>query len=58
MHSQSVDMWSIGVIIFVLLSGYPPFHDESQIRLFRKIKTGRYKFHEEYWHSISSDAKV
>lgn len=55
---QSVDMWSIGVIIYILLGGYPPFHDENQTRLFRKIKAGNFKFHSEYWGPISSDAKV
>lgn len=51
-------MWSIGVIIYILLGGYPPFHDENQTRLFRKIKAGNFKFHPEYWQSISNEAKV
>ena len=58
MQLQSVDMWSIGVIIYILLGGYPPFHDENQRRLFRKIKAGDFTFHDEYWRSTSSDAKV
>ncbi|CAM9277638.1 unnamed protein product, partial [Ascophyllum nodosum] len=56
-YGTSVDMWSIGVIIYILLGGYPPFHDENQTRLFRKIKAGNFKFHDEYWGSVSSDAK-
>lgn len=55
---QSVDMWSIGVIIYILLGGYPPFMDENQTRLFRKIKAGNFKFHEEYWRHVSADAQV
>ncbi|CAM9803558.1 unnamed protein product [Choristocarpus tenellus] len=50
-------MWSIGVIIYILLGGYPPFQDENQTRLFRKIKRGNFKFHNEYWGHVSSEAK-
>ncbi|CBN80278.1 possible CDPK [Ectocarpus siliculosus] len=56
-YGTSVDMWSIGVIVYILLGGYPPFHDENQTRLFRKIKAGNFKFHPEYWQSISNEAK-
>ncbi|CAM9704664.1 unnamed protein product, partial [Sphacelaria rigidula] len=56
-YGTSVDMWSIGVIIYILLGGYPPFMDENQTRLFRKIKAGNFKFHEEYWRHVSADAQ-
>ncbi|CAM9494431.1 unnamed protein product [Pylaiella littoralis] len=56
-YGTSVDMWSIGVIIYTLLGGYPPFHDENQTRLFRRIKAGSFKFHDEYWSSTSIEAK-
>lgn len=42
----------MGVICYVLLSGYPPFYDEDQKKLFKKIKSGRYEFHEEYWGNL------
>ena len=41
---QCSDMWSIGVIIFLLVSGYPPFNGDSQDIIFRKIKRGKYRF--------------
>ncbi|CAN0550470.1 unnamed protein product, partial [Ectocarpus sp. 12 AP-2014] len=50
-------MWSIGVIIYIILAGYPPFHDEDQNRLYRKIKAGHYRFDPEYWNDVSSEAK-
>lgn len=52
-----MDCWSLGVIIYILLAGYPPFHDENQSRLFKKIRRGIYEFHAEYWSEISDEAK-
>ena len=51
-------MWSMGVTLYILLGGYPPFYDENQQRLFRKIKAGKFAFHSQYWASISDEAKV
>ncbi|CAK4231660.1 unnamed protein product [Aphanomyces euteiches] len=56
-YGKSVDIWSIGVITFILLCGYPPFHDENQKRLFTAIKLGQYKFESPYWDEVSVDAK-
>eukprot|EP00903_Cladosiphon_okamuranus_P019868 g18261.t1 len=56
-YGTSVDMWSVGVIIFIILSGCPPFHDKDQNRLFRKIKAGHFSFYPEYWSEVSSNAK-
>ncbi|KAL3816468.1 hypothetical protein ACHAXA_009893 [Cyclostephanos tholiformis] len=56
-YDEAVDMWSIGVILYILLGGYPPFTDDNQRRLFRKIRKGRFEFHDEYWHNVSNDAK-
>lgn len=50
-------MWSLGVIVYILLGGYPPFIEQNQRELFRKIRKGRYQFHVEYWAQISEDAK-
>jgi calcium/calmodulin-dependent protein kinase I len=56
-YGKAVDMWSIGVITYILLGGYPPFHDENQKNLFKKIKKGEFEFHEEYWGAVSDEAK-
>lgn len=57
LYGRPVDMWSIGVITYILLGGYPPFYDDNQKMLFRKIKAGSYEFHPDYWKGVSSDAK-
>jgi len=56
-YDTKVDMWSIGVILYKLLGGYPPFIERNQHNLFRKIRKGDYKFDDEFWSAISSDAK-
>lgn len=55
-YGGEVDIWSMGVIVYVLLAGYPPFYDEDQKKLFKKIKEGKYYFHEDYWGHVSEDA--
>jgi serine/threonine protein kinase len=50
-------MWSFGVILYILLGGYPPFHDDNQRALFRKIVNGEYEFHPDYWSTVSDEAK-
>ena len=55
-YGTEVDIWSIGVICYVLLAGYPPFYDEDMRRLFRKIKDGRYHFHQEHWGDKSHES--
>ena len=56
-YDYSADMWSVGVILYILLGGYPPFYEENQNTLFKKIKKGDYEFHPEYWGNVSADAK-
>lgn len=55
-YGTEVDIWSMGVITYVLLAGYPPFYDEDQKKLFKKIKNGTYYFHQDYWANTSPDA--
>ena len=57
-YGTKADMWSIGVILYILLGGYPPFIENNQRDLFRKIKAGEYEFHKDYWDNVSKEAKV
>jgi len=56
-YGLQADMWSLGVIVYILLGGYPPFIENTQKSLFRKIRRGEYEFHEQYWKSVSKGAK-
>ncbi|XP_072922665.1 calcium/calmodulin-dependent protein kinase type 1D [Hemitrygon akajei] len=56
-YSKAVDCWSIGVIAYILLCGYPPFYDENDSRLFEQILKAEYEFDCPYWDDISDSAK-
>jgi len=56
-YDQQSDMWSVGCIIFLLLSGNLPFMGRSQKELFRKIVSGKFEFKEADWSDVSPDAK-
>jgi len=59
--NRSQDLWSCGVITYILLCGYPPFfmdsEEKSETDLLRQIVRGKYKFHEHFWGHISEEAK-
>jgi len=56
-YGAAVDLWSIGVILYILLCGFPPFYHEATKELYKLIKKGKYDFPDPYWKNISSDAK-
>jgi len=56
-YSTQIDMWSVGVIVYILLCGFPPFYGENDAQMFRKIRSAQYKFLQPYWDGISAEAK-
>ncbi|XP_037788439.1 calcium/calmodulin-dependent protein kinase type 1 isoform X2 [Penaeus vannamei] len=56
-YGKAVDVWSIGVIAYILLCGYPPFYDENDANLFAQILKGEFEFDSPYWDEISDSAK-
>eukprot|EP01120_Amphizonella_sp_Union-15-10_P014563 TRINITY_DN709_c0_g1_i1.p1 TRINITY_DN709_c0_g1~~TRINITY_DN709_c0_g1_i1.p1 ORF type:complete len:384 (+),score=83.20 TRINITY_DN709_c0_g1_i1:103-1254(+) len=56
-YDKEVDMWSAGVVMYILLCGYPPFYNEVEQQLFEIILSGKYEFHSPYWDNISDTAK-
>lgn len=55
--SGAVDLWSAGVILYILLCGFPPFYEEELPALFDQILHARYDFPSPWWDNISTDAK-
>jgi len=56
-YDNAVDMWSIGVITYILLCGFPPFYGDTVPEIFEQIMAAKFEYPEEYWGSISNDAK-
>lgn len=55
-YSVGVDIWSTGIILYILLCGFPPFYEDNRDKLFRKIMKGDYSFPSPHWDYISTDA--
>ena len=55
-YDKRCDLWSIGVITFILICGEPPFVGSTTAQIFHKIKTCDYEFSQEVWSTISKDA--
>jgi len=56
-YDKEVDLWSIGVITYLLLCGYPPFYGENLPEVFEQIMKGHFEFNSPYWDNISAEAK-
>eukprot|EP01116_Phalansterium_solitarium_P005805 TRINITY_DN178_c0_g1_i2.p1 TRINITY_DN178_c0_g1~~TRINITY_DN178_c0_g1_i2.p1 ORF type:complete len:259 (-),score=68.20 TRINITY_DN178_c0_g1_i2:443-1219(-) len=56
-YDKAVDLWSVGVILYILLCGFPPFYDENTSVLFEQIMLGKYQFTAPYWDHVSDSAK-
>jgi calcium/calmodulin-dependent protein kinase I len=56
-YGPEVDMWGVGVIIYIILSGTAPFHADNNAELFEQIMNGDYYFHKQTWEGVSKDAK-
>ena len=55
-YDEKCDIWSCGVILYIMLCGYPPFDGESEEEILDKVKKGSFEFPKEEWKNISKDA--
>ena len=52
-YGKECDVWSLGVIVYILLCGFPPFYAENDAQLYEKIKRGEFEFLRPYWDPVS-----
>ena len=51
-YGPSVDVWSAGIVVYILLGGYPPFYEDDDKKLFKAIVRGKFKFDSPFWDPI------
>jgi len=56
-YTNKIDCWSIGIIIYLLIAGYPPFINENNEALYEEIKAGQFDFPDQDWEEVSNEAK-
>ena len=56
-YDEKCDVWSCGIILYILLCGYPPFNGDNDSQIFEMIKGGKFSFPSPEWDFVSSDAK-
>lgn len=56
-YDERCDIWSIGVILYILLSGIPPFNGKNDHEILHRVSEGQYSFSHNHWQDISAEAK-
>ena len=56
-YNEKCDIWSCGVITYIILSGIPPFNGASDQEIMKKVKLGKFSFSDPVWASISDQGK-
>lgn len=56
-YNEKCDIWSCGVIVYILLSGMPPFNGQSDQEIMKKVRVGKFSFSDPCWSNVSDKAK-
>ena len=56
-YNEKCDVWSCGVILYIILGGYPPFAGKTNVDILNKVRIGDFNFNHDNWNSVSSEAK-
>ena len=56
-HGTQADIWSLGIILYIMICGFPPFQGESNEEIYRKIKAASFNFNSEAFYSVSLECK-
>lgn len=56
-YGTQVDMWSFGVVLYILLCGFPPFYGATEMEMFNKICSAKFRFLKPHWDNVSDNAK-
>lgn len=56
-YDEKCDIWSCGVILYIILCGYPPFNGPSDKKILEQVMIGRYEFEGDEWSVVSDEAK-
>jgi len=56
-YDHKCDLWSCGVILYILLCGYPPFNGQTDKKIIESVLAGEFTIDEPEWHQVSDSAK-